>query len=361
MRFTERSLFLGVDSLRLYEYLGHFRGEVKAMVDVATYVAVHQDIRVALGLAENMIVAGFFTHDPKEDFQRDYFKDWMPRLRRPFYLTKAAQLILSDPYLTARSQNLRGPGWSIDEDFDEQELPVFEKMSIERSFTVTNARWFQGTIRTNTYMKGRIAPGLIHPTAEVEEDRRYKYGRDYDLHRVDIIVHDPDARRSWYVDEDSPSAHDDDEEDVFHSQDDGPAETKLDDSKYDGIDLFAIAYKGQYYHGGDIQIEVGRTFEERQEAWIITLECMCNAENVDLDGLDCTLLQSTLTAILGADLVRLAYVTGESERQTPIICRVRFSEVLRELKNSFAALTKATGFWEPIPNALRKYISVEIE
>jgi hypothetical protein len=358
MRFTERSLFLGVDSLRLYEYLGHFRGDVKAMVDVATYVAVHQDIRVALGLAENMIVAGFFTHDPKEDFMRDHFKDWMPRLRRPFYLTKAAQLILSDPYLNARSQNLRGPGWSIDEDFDEQELPVFEKISIERAFTVTNAKWFQGTIRTNTYMKGRIAPGLIHPTAEVGKDRRYKYGSDYDLYRVEIIVHDPDARRSWYVDEDSPSTQDDyDVEDVFHCED----EAKLDDSKYDGIDIFAIAYKGRYYRSGDILIEVARTFEESKDAWIIEMECRCNADSLDLDGLDCTLLQSTLTAILGADLVRLAYVTGESEHQIPIECRVRFSASLKDLKDSFAALTKATSFWEPIPNALRKYISVEIE
>lgn len=362
MQFTERSLFLGVDSLRLYEYLGHFRGEVKPMVDVATYVAVDQDIRVALGLAENMFVAGFFSIDPKDDYQRDFHRDWMPRLRRPFYLTKAARLVLDDPYLAARSKNLQGPGWSIDEEFDEQELPSFESISIDRPFTVTNAKWFQGTIQTNNYMKGRIAPGLIQPTVEVEEDRRYRYGRDYDLHRVNIIVHDPAARRSWYQDEEPPTALDgEDEDDVSQSEGRGSTETRRNDSRYDGVSLFAISFKGRYYRSDDALIEVARTFEEKQDVWVITMICKYDGESLDLDDLDCTLLQSTLTAILGADLVRLAYATGEAERQTSIQCRVKFSETLVELKSSFSALITRAGFWEPIPNALRAYITVEVE
>lgn len=350
MRFNEKSLFLGVDSLRVFEYLGHFRIDAKAMVDVATYVAVDQDIRVALGLAENMVVANFFSYDADDDYERVIMKRYwpMPRLQKQFYMTRACHEFLADPYLTERSRNLKGPGWSVDGWFDSQPLPTFEKIEIDRPFNVTNARWLQGTIRTNSYMKGRIAPGLIQPAKqEDDEDRRHRHW-DYQLHRVSVVVDDPASKPSWYADE--PSEDDDI---------DGPGEV-ADTSRYDGAALFAISYEGDYYREGCL-IEVGRSFTSDGSTWRLSVELACKSVVGEFDASDHTLLQSTLCAVIGADLVRLAYLAGESEHQPAIECDIRFVDgSIGGLMESMRGLSKADGFWDPIPRRLRHMIQVNV-
>jgi hypothetical protein len=306
-----------------------------------------------MGLAENMVAANFFSYDPEDDYERVIMKNFwpMPRLRKQFYMTRACYEFLADPYLMERSRNLKGPGWSVDEWFDSQPLPIFEKIEIDHPFIVTNARWLQGTIRTNSYMKGRIAPGLIQPAKpEDDDDRRYRHW-DYQLHRVNVIVDDPEAKPSWYADE--PTGDDDDPEI------DG-AEEIPDTSRYDGAALFAISYEGDYYRDGCL-IEVGRSFTADGSIWRLSVELVCNSDVGVLDQSDHTLLQSTLCAVIGADLVRLAYLAGEAEHTPSIECEIRFaSGSIGGLMESLVLLSKADSFWDPIPRKLRDVIQVNV-
>jgi hypothetical protein len=361
LRFTENSLFLGVDSLRLFEYLGHFGREPKSMVDIATYVAVHQDIRVALGLAENLFVAGFFSYDPADDYQRTLWRQFqMPRLRRPFYLTTVCGEFLADPYLKARSKNLQGPGWSVDEEFDEQPLPKFETIEISHPFTLTNARWLRGSIQTTTYMGKRIAPGLIHPSPEEnEKDPRSRFYRHQELRRIRVLVNDPDEKRSWYVDDDDDGIEMG--EAGLDEVDGDPEVQKTDMSRFDGVNLFGIEYEAGYYGRARCNLEVSRSFEEVEGTWRLNVGVVGEVGDRDLEPFDHTLLQSTITAVIGADLVRLAYLAGDAKPLPNIECLVSFQNgSTGGFRESFDALTRAESFWQPIPRKLRNLIKISV-
>jgi hypothetical protein len=343
MKFTENSLFLGVDSLRLFEYLRHFRGPPKAMVDIATYVAVNQDIRIALGLVENLFVAGFFSYDPKDDYEREQSQDRWPRLKRPFYLTRGCNEFLSDPYLALRSKNSEAHSWEVDDALSEEALPAFEKIEIESPFRVSNARWLRGTIRTNSYGHRGIAAGLLHRARE--DDRHH-----HDLHRVKILVADPDGQgRHAKNGSDGLIGR------AVSQQQDPVA------SRYDGVELFAIDFHGLFYRE-DYIFDVRRSFESDEVCWELKMEVKCDADVINLWPSDHTLLQSTLTAVLGADLARLAYLVRDAEFTPDIICRIKFIPGnLGGLQESMELLTSSEGFWQPIPPRMRDLIRIIVE
>jgi hypothetical protein len=88
---------------------------------------------------------------------------------------------------------------------------------------------------------------------------------------------------------------------------------------------------------------------------------VCNADVGVLDPSDHTLLQSTLCAVIGADLVRLAYLAGEAEHTPSIECEIRFaSGSIGGLMESLVLLSKADSFWDPIPSKLRDVIQVNV-
>lgn len=343
MRFTERSLFLGVDSLRLFEYLRHLADYPKAMVDVATYVAVNQDIRVALGLAENLIAAKFLSYDPNDDCEREALDVSWPRLRKQYYLTRTCYGFLDNPYLKARSANLEGPHWAVDEEMEAQPLPAFEGIEIERPFEVTNARWLQGTIQTNSYMKGRIAPGLVHP-AERDVDRYPQ------LYRVKVLVDDPNEGRSRYIDDVRTLGYGEEDDVAVSTEEAKEPPGGSGPMKYDGAGLFGISYRDSCSEA--CQIEAGRSFEADGSTWRLGVELACDVDIGKFYPSDLTLLQSTLNAVIGADLVRLAYLASETGRAS-VECSIRFlSGNLDGLKESMKDLAGTEGFWAPIPPRL---------
>ncbi|MDQ0323187.1 hypothetical protein QO002_005393 [Pararhizobium capsulatum DSM 1112] len=348
MRFTEKSLTLGVDSLSLFEYLGHFKWTTKAMVDVAAQASVSQDIRVALGLVENLFVAKFFSYDPKDDYEREVTKGNSATFERPLYLTRSCYEFLANPYLKAQSENLSGPERAIDGELADRSLPVFEQIVIDQPFNLSNARWLQGTIQTNAHLKGRLAPGLIQPAEVMDSDEDGEYDDDphyrfLALHRIKVVVNDEGLVRN-----------------VAADKDDAPRDAERGASRYDGVNLFAISYQSRSYDH-DCLIEVSRSFESDGSLWRLSVEVKCDADIREFRPSECTLLQSTLTTVIGADLIRLAYLAVELENPPSIECSIRFtSGSLGGLRESMDRLSKSDGFWKPIPEEQRNLFHIAV-
>jgi hypothetical protein len=153
----------------------HIRGQMPSLIEIAASAAIDMDVRVALGLHEELLGCGFLTGDALDE-DKEIFGSYQPYKDKFAHISDKGKSVFSPgTRFIPKMSSTYDPDTAVDLT---AHAPVFE---------LSSAHWFGG----RTFLPGYFQSpprGMIHRSnSEAAKDRMTDYYRRRDIYDIGIL------------------------------------------------------------------------------------------------------------------------------------------------------------------------------